>query len=72
MARNLHLNSKDIKCKNNKKSVNACINKSCEKYAFMCFDSMCSCQNDHKNCLFVVISRIKDSILSKTISLEPL
>ena len=34
-----------IKCRYQNRSINACINKSCIKYAFMCYDKTCECQN---------------------------
>ena len=39
--------SKRITCKNKNRSHVACINKLCEKYAFICDDKSCTCQKDH-------------------------
>lgn len=61
--------SKHITCKNKNRSQVACINKLCEKYAFICDDKSCTCQKDHVGCMAALTDRIKDSISLKNISL---
>ena len=56
-----------IKCRYQNRSINACINKSCIKYAFMCDDKTCERQNDHIGCLAIISEHIKDSIRAKIV-----
>ncbi len=53
-------------------SKHACINKNCTKYAFVCEDDECKCQEDHKKCIITKNSLLINAIKGKIVSIKPL
>jgi hypothetical protein len=53
-----------------KKSTHACMNNNCSKYAFICDDEECSCQEEHPKCFVTKNSKFIKAIEGKIVSIQ--